>query len=152
MHARPWSAEQLAELFAGGWAAFIEADPLAARYIPRVRELFADLEIVLVDPTGDRLVAACWGVPIAWDGTVDGLPGGYADSLARAVDDHDTRAAVDTLVVCAAQVAPDRTGTGASSAVLTARMTQPTTSRIERPETAAVCRQHAKSAPARSFQ
>jgi GNAT superfamily N-acetyltransferase len=120
MHSRPRSEAQLAELFAGGWPAFIQADPVTARHISRVRELFADFEVVLVDPLGDHLVAACWGVPIYWDGTVNDLPAGYADSLVRAVHSHDAGLAVNTLVICAAQVAPDRTGTGAASAVLTA--------------------------------
>lgn len=64
LHARPRPDDQMARLFAGGWPAFITADQEAKRYLDRIRELFADLELVLLDPD-DGIVAAGWAVPIA---------------------------------------------------------------------------------------
>lgn len=81
MHDRPRNDAELGELFAGGWPAFIEADQETAKALPRVRELFADLEVLLIDRRSDTLVAACWAVPIRWDGTLGDLPAGYSDSL-----------------------------------------------------------------------
>lgn len=104
MHQRVRSEDQLAALFDGGWPPFIDADTVAAQHLPRVRQLFADLEVVLVDREGGDLVASAWGVPLRWDGRTEGLPNGYSDSLARAVRDHDTDQPLDTLVICAAQV------------------------------------------------
>lgn len=49
MHQRVRSKDQLAALFDGGWPPFIDADTVAAQHLPRVRQLFADLEVVLVD-------------------------------------------------------------------------------------------------------
>jgi GNAT superfamily N-acetyltransferase len=118
MRARPRSAEQLAALFAGGWPAFIGADALAAEHLPRVRETFGDLEVVLL--RDGHLVAAAWGVPIAWNGTPEDLPGGYSDALRRAVGDHQAGAQVDALVVCAAQVRPDATRRGLAATLITA--------------------------------
>ncbi|MGN9767495.1 hypothetical protein ACTMS2_20335 [Micromonospora sp. SD12] len=79
MKARPRPDDQMQRLFSGGWPAFIGADRQASRHLGRVREVFADLEPVLLD--GDELVAAGWGVPIRWDGDPAHLPEGYTDSL-----------------------------------------------------------------------
>lgn len=116
MHARDRSADELAALFSGGWPAFIEADEVAERYLPMVRATFSGLEVALLQH--GVLAAAGWGVPIIWDETVGGLPGGYSDALRRAVTDHRAGAAPDTLVVCAAQVRPDAAGSGLAVAVL----------------------------------
>ncbi len=60
MHARARPDAQMDQLFGDGWPDFITADQLVKRYIGAVRELFADLELVLLDPS-DVLVAAGWG-------------------------------------------------------------------------------------------
>lgn len=120
MSARARQPEQLAALFAGGWPAFIDADPTAAGCFPRIRELFGRLEIVLTAGPGHDLLAACWGVPIRWNEDPDDLPTGYSDSLVRALADQADRAVCDTLVICAAQVRPDCTGAGVASSVLRA--------------------------------
>lgn len=106
-------------LFAGGWPAFITADRQAGRYLGRVREVFADLELVLLDGDGD-LVAAGWAVPIRWDGDPAHLPEGYTDSLRHAVTGHDRDETPDTLVVMAAQVRSDLRGQGLAGDLLTA--------------------------------
>jgi GNAT superfamily N-acetyltransferase len=119
MHARPRPNDQMAHLFAGGWPAFITADQEVKRYIGRVRELFADLELVLLD-SDDVIVAAGWAVPIRWSGEPADLPDGYTGSLARAVDGHERDHSPDTLVVAAAQVRPDLRGQGVAGELLTA--------------------------------
>lgn len=118
--ARPRSPDQLAALFAGGWPAFIDADQEAAAALPRVRELFAGWEFAALDPATDELVAAGWAVPLGWDGDIGSLPTGYSDSLTRAVRDYDRGTAVDTAVICALQVRPDRAGAGVATALLQA--------------------------------
>lgn len=123
MHDRPRTDAELGDLFAGGWPAFIEADEEAAQALPRVRVLFADLEVVLVDRRSDTLVAACWAVPIRWDGTLGDLPAGYSASLTRALNDHDSGTAVNTAVVCAAQVKRNLVRTGLAAELLRALMT-----------------------------
>jgi hypothetical protein len=115
-HLRSRPAAELTALFAGGWPAFIEADDIAARHLPTVRATSADLEVALLQ--GDVLVAAGWGVPITWDGTVEGLPDGYSDTLARAVAIYQAATRPDTLVICAGQVRPDAGRTGLAAALL----------------------------------
>jgi hypothetical protein len=84
MNARPRPAGRLAELFADGWPAFIGADQEVKRQIGPVRDAFADLELVLLDPD-DVPVVAGWAVPITWDGEPAGLPEGYTGFLARSL-------------------------------------------------------------------
>lgn len=119
MHARARPAEQLDALFAEGWPAFITADQEVKRYIGPARNLFADLELVLLDED-DAIVAAGWAVSISWDGDPAHLPRGYTDSLAVAVDGHDRGQVPDTLVIMAAQVHPQMRGAGLAGKLLTA--------------------------------
>ncbi|MFJ8085995.1 GNAT family N-acetyltransferase [Streptomyces sp. NPDC096205] len=117
--AREWQEEQLAELFSEGFPAFITADRVVKRYIGRVREYFAEFELILVDER-DMPVAAGWGVPLRWDGTVDGLPGGYTDALVRAVEGREQGLEPDTLVICGAVVHPSLRGRGLAGETLMA--------------------------------
>jgi GNAT superfamily N-acetyltransferase len=118
MHARQRPADGLARLFDGGWPEFIHHDAETDRYLGRVRELFRDLELVVLDD--DVPVAAGWAVPLRWDGTVGDLPAGYTDSLARALRVHDAGAPADTLAMLAVQVRSDVRGRGLAGAALTA--------------------------------
>lgn len=77
--ARAWPDEQLEGLFDGAFPSFISADPVAAVYIGRIREWFADMNVMLVDEH-DRPAAVGWGVPIRWTGEVTDLPTGYTDT------------------------------------------------------------------------
>ena len=116
MRARERSVAEMSALFGDGWPAFIDSDLLAAQHLPFVRDTFGTLEVALMQD--DVLVGAGWGVPIAWNGATGQLPSGYSESLARAVNDHENGVTPDTLVVCAAQVHPERAGAGLAAAVL----------------------------------
>jgi GNAT superfamily N-acetyltransferase len=108
----------MTRLFTGGWPEFIFHDKETERSIGRVRELFRDLELVLLDD--GEVVAAGWAVPLRWNGQIDDLPAGYNDSLARAVSGHDAGESPDTLAILAAQVRHDVQGKGLASELLTA--------------------------------
>lgn len=77
--------DQVGRLFSDGRHSFITPDQVVKEYIGRVRELFADLELVLLDADD---VPAGWAVPLCWDGDPAHLPGGYSDSLVRAGQGH----------------------------------------------------------------
>jgi GNAT superfamily N-acetyltransferase len=116
---REWPDEQLTALFAEGFPQFILADQEAKSLIGPVRDSFAALDIALVD--GRKVpVAAGWGVPICWDGSVADLPGGYTDSLRRAVGVHTDGGQPDTLVICAGVVHPEHKGTGTAASLIRA--------------------------------
>lgn len=100
-------------------ASLITADRGVKRYIGRVREWFADLELVLLG-SADVVVAAGWAVPIQWNGEPADLPGGYTASMERAVEGREGAEIPDTLVIMAAQVRPDLRGQGVAGELLTA--------------------------------
>jgi GNAT superfamily N-acetyltransferase len=116
---RPELAEELPAAIKGGWPEFTFHDPVAKRYIARVWELFADLNLVLLDQEG-QIVAGGWGVPLSWDGSLAALPEGWDDALERCVGEHDRRAAADTLSTMAAQVRDGYQGRGLGGEVLRA--------------------------------
>ena len=117
LHARPRPQDELTRLVTDGWPEFIFHDRETERYIGQVRELFRDLELVLLDD-GD-LVGAGWAVPLRWSGQIDDLPTGFNDALARAVQGHAAERP-DTLAVLAAQVRKDRQGKGLAGELLAA--------------------------------
>lgn len=119
MGARERPDDQMDQLFGDGWPAFITADQVVKEYIGTVRDLFADLELVLLD-VDDIPVAAGWAVPLCWSGDPRHLPSGYTDTLVRAVEGHNKGESPDTLVVMAAQVHPGRRGQGLAGEFLTA--------------------------------
>ncbi|MEU3555792.1 GNAT family N-acetyltransferase [Streptomyces fragilis] len=116
---RSWQDDHLRELFSEGFPQFITADHLVKQYIGRVREWFGAFDLMLVDEQ-DVPVACGWGVPVRWDGSPQDLPGGYAQSLVRAVEGHEAGTEPDTLVICGAVVTPSLTGRGLAGQVLTA--------------------------------
>ncbi|ELP64058.1 hypothetical protein ACKI1I_07090 [Streptomyces turgidiscabies] len=117
--AHTWPVEQLKELFSESFPEFITADRLVSEYIGRVREWFPTWNLTLVDER-EVPVAAGWGVPVRWDGSVEDLPSGYTDSLVRAVEGRERGVAPDTLVICGAVVTPALTGRGLAGETLMA--------------------------------
>ncbi|MFI1355944.1 hypothetical protein ACH4TV_20585 [Streptomyces sp. NPDC020898] len=117
--ARTWPVEPLKELFSESFPLFITADRLVSEYIGRVRELFPAWDLTLVDEH-EVPVAAGWGVPVHWDGSAEGLPSGYTDSLVRAVEGHQQGVTPDTLVICGAVVTPSLKGRGLAGETLSA--------------------------------
>ncbi|TCC20085.1 hypothetical protein [Kribbella speibonae] len=104
--------------FAEDWPEFIFHDEGVTPYRERRVEYFPDWEFYLV--AEDRLIAGCWGVPIAWDGTVADLPGGFTDSLARSVTSYEENVVPNTFVLMAAAVRSDEQGRGHAGRVITA--------------------------------
>ncbi|SRR6266567_3509625 len=117
--ARPWPDDQLETLFSDAFPPFITADQEVKKYIGRVREWFADLNIILIDE--DRVpVATGWGVPIRWSGELADLPAGYTDTTRRAVEARERADECDTFVICGGIVRPDLTGRGLAGELVTA--------------------------------
>ena len=105
--------------FGKGWPEIIFHDPVAKKYMPRVDELFLHMNLVVLDGEA-RVIAGGWGVPIAWDGTIENLPGGWDAALAKSIDDHDARVLPDTLCTMAAEVTEGHQGLGLGGLVLSA--------------------------------
>lgn len=111
--------EEAGRRFVEDWPEFIFHDEGVTPYRERRISYFRGWEFYLVDAER-RLIGGCWGVPIAWDGTVADLPGGFTDSLARSVLSHEAGVVPNTFVLMAAAVRNDEQGKGHASRVITA--------------------------------
>ncbi len=111
--ARFWTEQQWEGLFAEGFPAFITADHEVKKHIGRVRELFGDLDVMLVED--DEPAATGWGVPVTWTGSPEDLPTSFADVLRRSVGDHDEGREPSTLVICGGVVHPSKKGSGVAA-------------------------------------
>ena len=111
--------EEAGQRFVEEWPEFIFHDEGVKPYRERRVEYFHDWEFYLVDENR-RLIAGCWGVPLAWDGTIADLPGGFTDSLARSVTAYEENVVPNTFVLMAAAVRSDEQGRGHASRVITA--------------------------------
>lgn len=111
--------EEAERRFVEDWPEFIFHDEGVAPYRERRLQYFPQWEFYLVD--GERrLIAGCWGVPIAWDGTLADLPGGFTDSLGRSVTSYEQGVVPNTFVLMAAAVRSDEQGQGHATRVIAA--------------------------------
>jgi hypothetical protein len=129
--ARAWPDEQLEPLFGGAFPAFIAADQVAAAYIGRVREWFAEFNIILLDED-ESPVATGWGVPIRWSGELHDLPTGYTDTTRRAVEDRQAGHVCDTFVICGGIVDRSRSRQGLTQQLVTALRDLPAAASLTR--------------------
>ena len=107
---------QFGEAFGSSWPEFIFHDPVSRTYLPAVQESFTQFDVTLVSE--GVVVAGGWGVSLAWDQTLEDLPGGYDDALVRSLSLND-RADHDTLSIMAVAVHRDYRGRALSAAVMT---------------------------------
>lgn len=115
----PQYDEEAEQRFVEEWPEFIFHDAEVKKYRERRVEFFRDWEFYLVSDD-ERLIGGCWGVPIAWDGTIDDLPGGFTDTLARSVTSYEQGVVPNTFVLMAAAVRNDEQGRGHAGRVITA--------------------------------
>jgi len=80
---------------------------------------FAEVQVVFLDGDGN-LAAVGHGVPLAWDGTTEGLPRTIDEILVRAEDDRRMDRAPDAYCALAAMVSPRHRGEGLSAAIVEA--------------------------------
>jgi hypothetical protein len=116
---RPELLEPMLELHAVGWPEFLQHDPAAERYEPRLAGELAAFQVLLLDEK-DELAAAGISIPFAWDGSTEGLPAGWDAVVARGLADRDQGRRPTALSALAATVAPDRLGRGLSPLVIEA--------------------------------
>jgi GNAT superfamily N-acetyltransferase len=114
---RPDLDEIAAEVFRERWPEFIFHDDVPKKYLARVEEYFGRYDIVVLD--GGAVVAGGWGVPLAWNGSVDDLPSGYDDGMVRAVEGREAGAAPTALSFMAAAVSSAHDKRGLATVVLT---------------------------------
>ena len=93
------------------WPEFMLQDSAADKYWHLLDEVFLDFQLVLHDAAGE-IVATNSSAPLAWDGTDDGLPGGWDRQFEQTARDLERGAPVNTLGALQIVVDPPRRGAG----------------------------------------
>jgi len=111
--------EPLLSTFGKVWPEFIFHDEIARTYAHHIFTTFAHLNLYLCDEH-DELVAAGYGAPIVWDGSLETLPAGWDAALVQAVRDDEAQRSPTTFCALAAMVKQNYHGRGLSQYVLRA--------------------------------
>jgi GNAT superfamily N-acetyltransferase len=114
---RPDLVERLDEV-PDVWPEFMHHSQVAVRYWPGMRLEFPELQLVLYDDETDTVLGKGQTVPVAWDGTIEGLPGGVDDALERWFGGERGQATALSAVV--ATVAASHQGRGLSRLIIEA--------------------------------
>lgn len=99
------------------WPAFMLESPVANGLFGRCFTDWPQFQFVLLGQ-GDRIAGTSNAMPLAWDGTDDGLPTGWEDQVIRSVADHDAGRAPDTLGAMQIVVDPRIQGSGFSGTMI----------------------------------
>lgn len=101
------------------WPEFMFHDRYGNRYWHFLAELFPEWQIYLLDESGAP-VAVAQTLPCVWDGTLAGLPVGWAEGLVLAAESALRGEVPNTLMAVEISIAPDYTGQGVSYTMLNA--------------------------------
>ncbi len=125
------------------WPELMGHDPVCNRYWDGLGELYPECQMYLIDDQTDEFVGLGNTVPVVWDGTVDGLPGGVDDVLLAAIRDHASQPPPTVLCALQAGVVPGHQGTGLSTVIIGAM--RETAVRLGLPDLIAPVRPNRKS-------
>ena len=98
---------------------FMHHDAAANRHWDDLFSRFAGFQVAVCDDDG-RVVASGNSVPLFWDGSLDGLPGGVAETVERGVEGLEAGRVPTVASALLAMVAPGHQGRGLSGVVLRA--------------------------------
>ncbi len=101
------------------WRPFMLEDRTANRLWHMLGEVFPEYQLYLLDATGEPM-AVLQSAPLQWSGEVSELPIGWADSLERAVEEHEKGVKPNTLVALEISISPEAQGQGMSYRMLRA--------------------------------
>jgi hypothetical protein len=100
------------------WTEIMLHDPVCNTYWRGLAEHFPECQIYLVEDETDELVGAGNTVPVSWDGTVDGLPGGLDAVLLAAIRDRAAQPPPTALCALQAGVLPQHRSRGLSTVII----------------------------------
>lgn len=101
------------------WQPYMFEDVYAGPRWRYLRDPYDDCQQYLLNEAGEP-IAVAQTIPCVWDGTMAGLPVGWADSLVRAVDDYEAGRTPNTLVALEIAIQPEYTGQGVSYTMIRA--------------------------------
>ncbi len=113
---RPELEAEMPRLHSESWPEFVLNDPVAIRYWGSLFSTFAEFQYVLCDDRGNAL-AAGHTIPLAWDGTVEGLPTGWDAALEQGFHDYEQKRMPTALCGLSIVIAPGLQGQGLSESM-----------------------------------
>jgi GNAT superfamily N-acetyltransferase len=99
------------------WPAYMLESEIANGLFGRCFRDWPQLQFALLD-AADGIVATNNAMPLAWDGTDEGLPAGWEDQVIRSVADHHAGRPLDTLGAMQIVVDPAVQGAGLSGTMV----------------------------------
>jgi hypothetical protein len=108
---RPELEAAMPRLHSESWPEFVLNDPVAIRYWGSLFSTFADFQYVLCDEQGEAL-AAGHAIPLAWNGTKEGLPTGWDAALEQGFRDYEEGHTPTALCGLSIVIAPGIQGKG----------------------------------------
>lgn len=91
------------------WEPFMMEDIYANKYWHHLEDDFPEWQLYLVDEQ-EEPIAVAQTLPCVWDGTLAGLPVGWAEGLVRAVQSYQRGETANTLMAVEISIKPENTG------------------------------------------
>jgi GNAT superfamily N-acetyltransferase len=117
---RPDLADRAGELSEEVWPEYNRHGVVPNRYWPRLYEQFPDFQYLLYDEESDDVLAEGHSVPLAWDGTAEGLPAGIDGAMPAAFALHEAGGGANTLCAMAIEIPPRHQRQGLSRTMIAA--------------------------------
>jgi hypothetical protein len=117
---RPELYDAWSPLVLAAWPEFMLHDPVCNRHWLSLFARFPDFQFYLYDDATDTLLGGGNAIPVAWDGTIAGLPTGVDDVLVGAFEGVAVGARPTALSALQAIVAPSQQGRGLSRIIIEA--------------------------------
>lgn len=114
---RPDLSDPSGHFNASAWPTYMLESPIANGQFGRCYSDWPELQFVLLDAEGE-IVATNNAMPLAWDGTDDGLPTGWEDQVIRSAADFDAGRPPNTLGAMQIVVRPGLRGGGFSGTMV----------------------------------
>jgi hypothetical protein len=117
---RPDLAEEARDLTTEVWPEYNAHGVVPLRYWPGLYELFPDFQYVLYDEEAGDVVAEGHSLPLAWNGTVAGLPAGIDGAMPAAFALREAGGEANTLCAMAIEIPPRHQRQGLSRTMIAA--------------------------------
>lgn len=99
------------------WPQYLMQGEVAARYFGRLYTDFPEYQVLLLDQE-ERVVGCAHSIPLIWDGTPEGLPYGWDETLEAGCLGHTAGRRPNTLSALGAMLLPEKKGEGLSPLLL----------------------------------
>jgi hypothetical protein len=117
---RPEFREQWGAAFLQVWPEIMHHAPVCNQYWGGLTRYFPECQIYLIDDMTDALVGIGNTVPLTWDGTTAGLPGGVDDVLTATIGNRASQPPTTTLCALQAGLLAGHKGKGLSTVIVRA--------------------------------